>query len=55
MLRTYIADRASEQLDDVASALKDRFPHGPPASSWVLVAGLARADWLVEVEAEAVV
>lgn len=55
MLRIYIAERAGEQLAEVATVLKDRFPHEPPASSWVLVSGLAREDWLVEVEAEAVV
>ncbi|GAP96669.1 hypothetical protein NIES2104_32120 [Leptolyngbya sp. NIES-2104] len=31
-----------------------RFPVNPPATSWVIVSGLSEPEWLVELEAEAV-
>jgi 2-iminobutanoate/2-iminopropanoate deaminase len=54
MLRIYLVDRDDLDLDGIAQVLRGRFPNDPPASSWVVVSGLARDDWLVEVEAEAV-
>jgi 2-iminobutanoate/2-iminopropanoate deaminase len=53
MLRIYLIEDVKDELHAVATELRRRFPYRPPASSWVLVAGLAREDWLVEVEAEA--
>ncbi len=37
----------------VAAAQREAFGHAPPASTFVVVAGLLRPDWMVEVEAEA--
>lgn len=53
MLRIYLLDEVRDELGAVGSALKRRFPVDPPASSWLIVSGLARDEWLVEIEAEA--
>ncbi len=38
---------------DIAAALLKRFPVNPPPSSWILISGLAKPEWLIEIEAEA--
>ena len=38
----------------IAQALRERFPHNPPPSSWIIVSGLSLPEWLIEIEAEAV-
>lgn len=55
MLRIYIRESASapEEQDIIAQALRARFPVDPPASSWVVVSGLSLPEWLIEIEAEA--
>ncbi|WP_211315821.1 RidA family protein [Isoalcanivorax indicus] len=53
MLRIYIAEEASEEQDAIAEALLDYFPDNPPPSSWVIVKGLSLPEWLIEIEAEA--
>lgn len=55
MLRIYIRESASstEDQEAIAEALRQRFPSDPPPSSWVVVAGLSLPEWLVEIEAEA--
>ena len=55
MLRLYIVESAREQQEPIAEALRQRFAHNPPPSSWIMVSGLSLAEWLIEVEAEAVV
>ncbi|RFD33517.1 hypothetical protein CER19_02935 [Pseudomonas sp. GL93] len=55
MLRLYIVESAREQQEPIAEALRQRFAHNPPPSSWTMVSGLSLPDWLIEVEAEAVV
>jgi enamine deaminase RidA (YjgF/YER057c/UK114 family) len=30
------------------------FPDNPPPSSWIIVSGLSLPEWLIEIEAEAV-
>nr|WP_314569772.1 Rid family hydrolase [uncultured Pseudomonas sp.] len=55
MLRLYIADSARDQQEPIAQALRQRFPHNPPPSSWIIVSGLSLPEWLIEIEAEAVV
>ncbi|QQB32863.1 hypothetical protein I6I07_19670 [Achromobacter deleyi] len=37
----------------VGPGLRDRFPVDPPPSSWIIVSGLSLPEWLVEIEAEA--
>lgn len=54
MLRIYIAETGRDDLAAIADALKACFPTDPPPSSWVIVTALARPEWLIEIEAEAV-
>lgn len=55
MLRIYIRESASspQEQDAIAEALRGRFPSDPPPSSWVIVSGLSLPEWLIEIEAEA--
>jgi 2-iminobutanoate/2-iminopropanoate deaminase len=53
MLRIYVVEAAADELSAVTEMLLETFPDRPPATSWITVAGLARPDWLVELEAEA--
>lgn len=54
-LRIYIVDYQPESAEAVASALREFFPQGnPPASTWIGVAALAVPDFLIEIEATAV-
>ncbi len=55
MLRLYIVESARDQQEPIAQALRLRFPHNPPPSSWIIVSGLSLPEWLIEIEAEAVV
>lgn len=53
-LRIYIVDSAKNEQQAIVKALLERFPANPPATSWVIVNGLAESEWLIELEAEAV-
>ncbi|OOV95383.1 MULTISPECIES: RidA family protein [unclassified Pseudomonas] len=53
MLRIYIAEAARDQQEQISQVLLQRFPNDPPASSWIIVSGLSLPEWLIEVEAEA--
>ena len=55
MLRLYIVESVRDQQEPIAQALRERFPRNPPPSSWVIVSGLSLPQWLIEIEAEAVV
>ncbi|MFK9007632.1 RidA family protein [Pseudomonas pergaminensis] len=55
MLRLYIAESARDQQEPIAQALRQRFAHNPPPSSWIIVSGLSLPEWLIEIEAEAVI
>lgn len=55
MLRLYIAESARDQQEPIAQALRERFSHNPPPSSWIIVSGLSLPEWLIEIEAEAVI
>ncbi len=55
MLRLYIVESARDRQELIAQALRERFPHNPPPSSWIIVSGLSLPEWLIEIEAEAVV
>ena len=54
-LRIYVVDYRPEHAEAVGSALRESFP-GPskPASTWLGVTSLARAEFLIEIEAIAV-
>ncbi|MDX5433713.1 MAG: RidA family protein [Halomonas sp.] len=54
MMRIYIAEAARYDQEGVVQALRSRFPKAPPATSWVIVSGLSEPEWLIEIEAEAV-
>ena len=54
MLRIYIVDSARDEQEQLVNVLQKYFPKDPPATSWVFVNGLSEPEWLVEIEAEAV-
>lgn len=54
MLRIYIVASARDEQEAIAEALRNRFPYDPPPSSWIIVSGFSAQDWLIEIEAEAV-
>ena len=56
MLRIYIKDgfNSHEEQVEIARALKEKFDVVPPASSWIIVTGLSLPEWLIEIEAHAV-
>jgi enamine deaminase RidA (YjgF/YER057c/UK114 family) len=55
-ITTYVVNYAPEQRDVIGKARASFFPSGkPPASTLVGVTALALPDWLVEIEAVAVV
>jgi hypothetical protein len=55
MLRLYIAESARDEQQPIAEALRKHFPTNPPPSSWIIVRGLSEPEWLIEIEAEAVI
>ena len=54
-LRIYIVNYRPENAAAVGSALKEFFPQTPPASTWIGVSTLAVPEFLIEIEATAVV
>src|SRR5215467_5744351 len=54
-LRIYIVNYQAESARAVSSALKEFFsPENPPASTWIGVSALAVPEFLIEIEATAV-
>jgi len=54
-LRIYLVDYKQEQAEALGSALREFFPERlRPASTWVGVSALAVPDFLIEIEATAV-
>ena len=54
-LRIYIVDYQAENAEAVSIALKDFFSsENPPASTWIGVSALAVPEFLIEIEATAV-
>jgi enamine deaminase RidA (YjgF/YER057c/UK114 family) len=53
-LRLYLVAERGEDLTGVGEALRAAFPGPLPATTWILVRGLATPDLRVEVEATAV-
>ncbi len=54
-LRIYIVNYQPESAEAVGSALREFFSEGdPPASTWIGVLTLAVSDFLIEIEATAV-
>lgn len=54
-LRIYVVASAADDLSPVGDGLRARFgPEDPPASTWLVVTGLADPGMLIEIEAQAV-
>ena len=53
-LRIYIVERAKTNIRDVGPILVEVFGSNPPASTWIGVSFLAAPDFLIEIEAMAV-
>lgn len=54
MLRIYFVEAAKDDQWAIANALLESFPVNPPATSWIIVKALSEPEWLIEIEAEAV-
>ena len=54
MLRLYVVESARDDQKFIGRALRERFAIDPPATSWIIVSGLSEPEWLIEIEAEAV-
>lgn len=54
-LRIYFVEAAKADIGAISTALRECFPTDPPASTWLGVSSLARPEFLVEIEATAVV
>ena len=54
-LRVYIVERARPDIGEIGGALREAFPKDPPASTWIGVPFLANPDFLIEIEAIAVI
>jgi enamine deaminase RidA (YjgF/YER057c/UK114 family) len=53
-LRIYVVQQAAQSIEPIGSALREVFATNPPASTWIGVSSLAVPDFLVEIEATAV-
>ena len=54
VLRIYIVHTAAQNVAEVGSALRDMFTTNPPTSTGIGVSSLAVPDFLIEIEATAV-
>ncbi len=54
-LRIYIVHDWMDRTAPVSEGLKTFFPDNPPATTWIGVYGLARPEFLIEVEGTAVI
>lgn len=54
-LRIYVVGYKPEDADAISNALREFFPERPPASTWLGISALAVADFLIEIEATAVI
>ena len=53
-LRIYIVQSWMDKTAPVSEGLKEFFPENPPATTWIGVYGLARPEFLIEIEGTAV-
>lgn len=55
-LRIYMVDyKPDEEINVIVNSLKEFFPDGnPPATTWIGISSLAVKDYLIEIEATAV-
>lgn len=54
-LRIYIVQSWIDKTAPVSEGLKAFFPENPPATTWIGVYGLARPEFLIEIEGTAVI
>ncbi len=54
LLHIYILESVIDESTEVRDGLRKFFPKAPPATSWIGVPHLANADFLIEIEALAV-
>lgn len=54
MLRIYKVNYQPEDASIISEVLRNNFGKNPPASTWLSVAGLADKDFMIEIEAQAV-
>jgi len=54
-LRIYIVQEWLDRTAPVSEGLKEFFPKNPPATTWIGVYGLARPEFLIEIEGTAVI
>jgi len=53
-LRIYVVHHGQQNLEAVGRTLRDTFATNPPTSTWIGVVSLAVPDFLIEIEATAV-
>ena len=54
-LRIYMVDyKPDQEIDVIVDGLKEFFPNEPPATTWIGISSLAVKDYLIEIEATAV-
>jgi 2-iminobutanoate/2-iminopropanoate deaminase len=53
-LRIYMVHHGERDIEAVGSALREMFTTNPPASTWIGVSCLAVSEFLIEIEATAV-
>ena len=54
-MRIYFVEHARDQNSEITTTLKEYFPEDPPVTTWIGVTSLANLDFLIEIEAVAVV
>ena len=54
-LRIYIVQSWMDKTAPVSAGLKEFFPENPPATTWIGAYGLARPEFLIEIEGTAVI
>lgn len=54
VLRIYLVESVRHDQAPITRVLRERFPVDPPATTWIVVRGLSEPEWLIEIEAEAV-
>ena len=53
-LRIYFVHHAAQNIEMIGGALRELFTTNPPTSTWIGVSSLALPDFLIEIEATAV-
>ena len=54
-MRIYFVEDVRDQNREITATLKENFPENPPVTTWLGVTSLANLDFLIEIEAVAVI